>query len=339
MATTCHINSSFSSSNTNKSMSNISSYHAITAGSISGCLSIIACHPLDVIRTKLQTSDINKVIITNANNKISIDVSLIQELKDLLFHFHSSDKFGLGGLYRGFFPPFCAQAIYKAIIFGSNNICNKYIFHNEKTYKTILYSGIFAGTINSLIVAPVEFIRTTQIANQSNIISAIRHINYTTVGLGYRSLWINILPTILRDGPGVGLYFLTFEYMKDVFTSLLRYHDNTITYLPLQYRVLAGSISGIAFWIWAYPLDTIKAVMETKYAKSNIRLRIGLLPTLFDITTGTGSTSIGNKQSINIFKLYRALPTAIARGIPSAAITLTSYDTIIHSIYKNQQQF
>src|SRR5690242_5815735 len=117
-------------------------YKSIIAGSISGMTSVIICHPLDTIRTRLQTSP-----------------------KRFNGFFHSCYLTlryeGINGFYRGFFPPFISQGLYKAVIFTSSDyICrtlNKYT--SFANIINISISGAVAGGINSFIVTPVELIR------------------------------------------------------------------------------------------------------------------------------------------------------------------------------------
>lgn len=243
----------------------------VIAGSLSGCLSILICHPIDVLRTKSQTG----------NNLIG----LRQE--------------SISTLYRGFLGPFLAQGVYKAVIFSSNSWCKRAVFSNDSSSQSILLSGCFAGCVNSFVVAPVEFCRTQAVLSNT---TSLYQFSKLTPGQLFRCL----VPTMLRDGPGMAFYLLVFQSLRERSDSSL---TNT---------VLAGCASGVAFWTWALPLDTVKARMESRWAAHP------------DASAGSPvAATLRSLRREGAWSLYRAWPYAYGRGIPAAAITLTTYDRCI----------
>jgi solute carrier family 25 carnitine/acylcarnitine transporter 20/29 len=91
--------------------------------------------------------------------------------------------------------------------------------------------------------------------------------------------------------------------------------SSTTTFLI---KLLSGSFAGVGFWLWAFPVDTIKTVMESS-SKSSPKM----YPTIIQLLKEGG-----------INRLYRGWSIAIARGIPSAAVTLTTYDYCIEFLTK-----
>ena len=90
--------------------------------------------------------------------------------------------------------------------------------------------------------------------------------------------------------------------------------------------MIAGAFSGIAFWLYALPVDTIKTIIEAdkQYMmdRTNVRLWGKILTTV-------------RKQG-GVLSLYKALPVALLRGIPGAMITLSAYDAIFDMLtYKD----
>ena len=71
--------------------------------------------------------------------------------------------------------------------------------------------------------------------------------------------------------------------------------------------VLSGATAGVAFWIWALPVDTIKTWIQNGTARN-------LRHALAQITTRT-----------KLAQLFRGWPMAYGRGAPSAAITVSTY--------------
>lgn len=204
--------------------------NCLLAGSLSGMLSVIVCHPMDVIRTKIQAS---------GNTQISyraITAERLQNAQTVL------------SLYRGLTGPFIAQSLYKSIIFATNSLSQRHIFNNDNSARSLLISGCISGSVNALVVAPVEIIRSRQIllnqaaagrgANGSSVPSSSK----TLLGAartvvhegGVLSLWRALPLTVLRDGPGVG-YASDIDYKKYTINLNLHYHISwKLCFLSMQ---------------------------------------------------------------------------------------------------------
>lgn len=280
-----------------------SSLHTLVAGSISGSLSVLVCHPMDVIRTRIQTSP------PGTSWMDSLKVSIKNE--------------GVGVLYRGLVGPFYAQALYKSIIFTSNTIFGKLI-PGQADFKKTFITGTLSGMTNAIVVSPIELIRTSQIVYKEPFFQCLKLV-YRNQGLF--AFWKSLFPTIMRDGPGIGFYLFGFDFAKkklpsDVFT-------------PLQTKLVAGSFAGIAFWCWALPLDTIKTTIE---AERNAQGKPASSLTLFFRTTsrilGGSDPNYPGNFAARLKGLYRPWLLAISRGIPAAAVTLTTYDYVIEYLSK-----
>jgi solute carrier family 25 (mitochondrial carnitine/acylcarnitine transporter), member 20/29 len=271
-------------------------HRAILAGSLSGMAAVTVCHPFDVLRTKIQTS-----------SHLSVSVAI-----------RSTFNQGLSSLYQGFAFPFIAQTIYKSVIFSTNTLSKQYIFQGDTSKKSLLLSGIIAGSVNATIVAPVEIVRTHQILsnNTTEVPTIIQVLKNLKSKFGLSVLWTGLIPTILRDGPGIGLYLLAFEETKRILISKYSTNQSTPT---LWMRVVSGSVAGVAFWTWAIPIDTIKTKIESAYKQQNVHI---------------GGFQIASKVSkdLSLIGMYRALPLAYMRGIPSATVTLTVYDMVMDSL-------
>lgn len=291
-------------------MMTVNTQDSLLAGSIAGSASVLICHPLDVVRTTVQL-----------NPQLS--------LRNCASQIYTS--YGLPGFYKGIVAPFLAQSTYKAVIFTSNAITKQYLFPNRHSAATIFWSGCIAGSINALFVAPVELIRTAEImvANSQNgaksITSTLYHIINSS---GFTNLWRGSIPTVLRDGPGVGFYMLAFEVAKKEISKITDHKKG----IPLWARIFAGSCAGLFFWIWALPVDTIKTVIESKIMKDindHPSLRQTVRPSFRQPKVLLSLLHDSVHELMNhggVFAFYRAWPAALGRGIPAAAVTLTTYD-------------
>ena len=268
----------------------------LIAGSCSGCAGVLVCHPFDVVRTRVQSSLIQR--------------GPVDCLRDVI------KELGPRGLYAGFLGPFFAQALYKAVIFTTNSWVNKNIFPGKKTSQTLFLSGAIAGSLNAVIVAPVELLRTRQIVSVS-------HQNYFAVVRtllsdgGVRGMFRGLIPAIARDGPGIGVYFLTFDHAKRFLTPSSSQNGSMPSASnSLFIKLLSGSFAGIAFWTLALPVDTVKTIFE-----SSVNMNKSFALQCSDVYKSI--LERGGWKS-----LYRAWPVAIGRGIPSAAVTLTTFDIV-----------
>ena len=292
------------------------------AGSVAGFASITVCHPFDVIRTKIQLSKTH--------------TTALRVLKTQ----------SLFTLYTGFSGPFFAQGIYKSTVFVTNSYSNKILFQDIISYKATFVSGLIAGAINSFVVCPVEFIRTRSITSGPN------SVNRSTF-----KLWQSIVPTVLRDSPGVAVYFLTFQMGKDLGKTLLENSSSKVNNEShssggLQnafiVKLVAASLAGVTYWIWALPIDAIKTNIEYSLNRSHNNSSINhppVLPAISGAVEQYSSFRHMAQVTRNILKtqgggfrsLYRGWGVAVSRGIPSAAITLNTYDYAIDYLKKRDE--
>jgi solute carrier family 25 carnitine/acylcarnitine transporter 20/29 len=233
----------------------------------------------------------------------------------------------VNGLYRGVVGPFFAQAVYKSVIFTTNTLVNTYVFTNpHKTATTIFLSGAIAGSMNAFIVSPIEIIRTRQILHPHyGFLQTFRGI--VTEG-GLASLWRGLVPAMFRDGPGIGMYLLTFEYCKKAWEPppppQQEGSSGVVASPSLWPKLLAGACAGVAFWAVALPIDTIKANIEASPGRTSWnRLVAEQLRMVSDRGVG---------------HLFRAWPVAFGRGIPSAAVTLTTFDVMTEWLVRRRVQ-
>jgi hypothetical protein len=234
---------------------------------------------------------------------------------------------GVAGFYKGFAAPFLAQGLYKSVIFGCNNFISRYVFKQGNRPWQTMTSGAIAGAINSFVVCPVELIRSQQIIEHASsahkspsLISCASNV-YRQHGVS--GFFRGISSTILRDSIGLAVYFLTFVEIKKMFGD------------SVFVKLTAGAASGMVFWVVVLPIDTVKTIIQTAPIGSGTRSIQGVLQTLSEGRTSDGSSSSMGRGWGAVFKrLYSSLPIAVARGIPGAAITLTTYDVVSEALQK-----
>ncbi len=164
---------------------------------------------------------------------------------------------GLRGFYKGLSAPLGAQALYKSVIFATNAKMRSWIGDSGGGLGVFI-CGAASGFVNSAVVSPVELIRAKLMLQSSasvpgDVKPAI--VRLSPVGVvrdivskqGVLGLWHGYRPTVLRDGPGMGFFFLLFELSKRALAPA----DGSP--VPLSSMLLAGSAAGIGYALPRHP--------------------------------------------------------------------------------------
>ncbi len=152
-------------------------------------------------------------------------------------------KLTLHNLYRGLTAPLIGVGIEKAIVFGTYNYF--------KDSCGIPISGAISGLAASLVVSPYERIKIMRQTNQK--------INFSP-----KFLFKGISATFTREVPGFAIYFSTYETLKDNFYTK---KNKDITIMS---SFIFGGLSGTMAWIFIYPQDRIKTIIQSNKTNENI---------------------------------------------------------------------
>ena len=264
------------------------SHSPVRCGVVAGMASQIICHPIDTIRTRLQF-----------DRFVGLRHCVWNTLK------HEGSR----GLYKGLSAPLIAQGLYKAVIFSVNSRVNVFLRQKDIQTGTSVISGGIAGAANSIFVTPVELVRNRLQMNYSTSrsLGPISVISQTVSKHGVRALFKGYLATVLRDGPGVAMYFASFEALRQRRDAE---KGNEGHFLNLLF---SSSVAGLCFWIWALPVDTAKTAIQ---ASRNER-RSG-----YDVVVRM------YKHEGGFLRFFRGWQAAYIRGIPGATVTLVVYGSL-----------
>lgn len=151
------------------------------------------------------------------------------------------DAIKSGSLYRGLSAPLVGVMIEKSIVFG-------FYEKSKLLIKNDFINGIIGGLMCSIIVTPIDKIK-------------IHYQNKTIDNkLKLKSIYRGFIPTVLRETPGFGIYFSTYNYLNNNYNNDKNLGKNFIF----------GSLSGLSAWLFIYPMDLIK----TKIQSSNEKIQI-----------------------------------------------------------------
>ena len=152
------------------------------------------------------------------------------------------DAIKSGSLYRGLSAPLIGVMIEKSIVFG-------FYEKSKLLIKNDFINGIIGGLMCSLIVTPIDKIKIHyQNKNVDN-------------KLMLKGLYRGFIPTVLRETPGFGIYFCTYNHLNYNYN----YNKN------LGKHFIFGSLSGLSAWLFIYPMDLIKTKIQSSTEKIEIK--------------------------------------------------------------------
>jgi len=203
------------------------------AGCVGGAAGVLAGHPLDTIKARLQTGKPGTY-----RGPWHCFTSIIK-------------KDRLPGLYKGMSSPLSSLTLVNAIVFGVHGTVAKQ-FDDQKAILTHFIAGCSAGVAQAFIAAPTELLKVRVQVNE-NMRSPYHCLRTILRESGSRTLLRGMLATQLRDAPGLGVYFASYEYLARSMSK-----DGTMEALTSLQLLLAGGFAGMLSWLFNYPTDVIK---------------------------------------------------------------------------------
>jgi solute carrier family 25 (mitochondrial carnitine/acylcarnitine transporter), member 20/29 len=186
------------------------------------------------------------------------------------------DAIKMKSLYAGLTAPLIGIMFEKSIVFGFYDKSKQYGFNN-------FTSGLIGGFMSTVVVTPIDRIK---ISYQNKEM------------LNIRNLYKGFTPTIFRETPGFGIYFYTYNKLKERF--------NGAESAPKTF--LFGAISGLSAWVFIYPSDLIKTNYQSEHNGNR---------TLSQTIKAIIGTNNPNNSILKSFKnLYKGFNLAIMRAMP-----------------------
>jgi len=272
----------------------------LIAGAIAGSASIIVGHPLDTLKVQLQTTSCNNTYLSNGNN---------------LSFGNMYKKNTLSSLFRGITAPLASIALVNSLKFYSFGVSTQLwnemkVFNNNRSDDKLLQSfvsGSFSGFVKCFIICPMELVKC-RIQYQSTPVSGpLPIITSIYKSHGIRGLYHGWWASIYREVPGCGIYFCTYDYLKEKIKAI----NNTSNDWVIS--SFAGGVSGCVTWAAVYPIDVIKTRFQTKELPQNGVWHVG-------------------KQLIHKHgwrSLYRGLNITLIRAFPVNAIIFPTYEYVL----------
>ncbi|KAI3635244.1 hypothetical protein MIR68_006810 [Amoeboaphelidium protococcarum] len=306
------------------------------AGTLGGLAGVIAGHPFDTIKVRLQSQNSLKPKYSGTLNCL---LTIIKEEKIL-------------GLYKGISSPLIGVAIVNALLFGVygailhaqmgskyNAVDENGIVH-QPTLSQIFVAGSGSGFVNSIISSPMELIKIKlqnqgapglfQTTTQIDQISAVKKLNMLSCAKqifnanGFRGLSRGFTATVIRDTPSYGAYFVSYE----ILCRYLAPPGTDPKELSGARLMLAGGLGGIIGWASTYPADVVKTIIQTD---PNLTQKNSKPIQISDCLKGHLDGRYGN----GVQSLFKGLWATILRAFPTNVAILSTYHVTMEYFRKS----
>ena len=216
--------------------------HEVTASTGAGCASTLLGHPLDTIKTHLQSS--------------SHRVSALEVIRRL----------GFRGLFRGMGPPLCNAVVMNTIMFSVFDQVKYWTAsppterESPSSFSSSMVAGIFSGFATACFSTPTDRIKILAQLSKPHNMNGITHSSNAI------NSW-TIFKNIILQSRGGGITTLYRGHMinlgrEGVFTMIYLGLYDQLSPQTYWQIALTSSFTGALAWIGSYPLDTIKTIIQ-----------------------------------------------------------------------------
>lgn len=279
----------------------------VIAGTISGVAGVLAGHPFDTVKVRLQSQPHPANGTVLYRNTLHCFLAIAQQE-------------GLRGLFKGVSSPLVGVTAINTLLFGVYGFfleCQMPMgTATQPTLDQIFIAGAGSGLINSFISSPVELAKI-QLQNQRNrpgyFKSPSHCLRHTYRAFGITGVYRGLLATVLRETPSYGVYFACFEWLRQLGTT-----EENGGHLDNGSLMLAGGFSGIAAWMSTYPMDVIKTRLQAQTLLKKHPIDASPYKGIIDCFRTILRTE-------GLAGFYRGSTATIIRAFPTNAVIFTSY--------------
>ncbi|KAL7538037.1 hypothetical protein ACHAWF_005975 [Thalassiosira exigua] len=275
------------------------------AGSIAGCAGQMVGHPLDSIKTRLQSEALKISPSGASSSAYRCALTIYQEG-------------GFRAFFRGLSLPLCSKSFEQCIAFGIKSAAEnalKDLNIREGSLRTGL-SGAVAGATTSLILTPVYLVKVqlqvTPKYGNGSLGGPIAALKGTLNKLGIFGLYTGAVPIFLGTTIGYGFRFCTYEKVSDAM-------ETSFGFGRVGATVIGGGMAGMATWASHYPLDLVSSRMEASVALGSPRL-----------TMSEHFKEIYAQSGMRGF--FRGLGPCLLRAFPVNATIFFTYDLCLSKL-------
>ncbi|KAL6874694.1 hypothetical protein ACP4OV_013359 [Aristida adscensionis] len=288
------------------------------AGGVGGMAGVLAGHPLDTLRIRLQQPPPPVSPGITAARRPPSAAALLRGIL-------SAE--GPSALYRGMGAPLASVAFQNAMVFQVYAILSRSIdpesssISDPPSYTSVTLAGVGTGALQTLILSPVELVKIRlqleaaghkrrRPAGHHGPVDMARDILRRE---GLRGIYRGLTVTALRDAPAHGVYFWTYEYARERLHPGCRRNGDE----SLATMLVAGGLAGVASWVCCYPLDVVKSRLQAQQPAFPARYR------------GVVDCFRRSVREEGLPVLWRGLGTAVARAFVVNGAIFSAYELAV----------
>jgi len=298
------------------------SWPHLVAGGVAGMAGAVVTSPLEVVKTRFQSSVGTNMITSLGDVRVQHQVARYSRIWTTLTHIVMQE--GVQGLYRGLAPTLMGVAPSRAIYFwvystakASLNTSSSLPPNTEVVH---VLSAATAGLLSSCTTNPLWVIKTRMQLEREraspSLVSIVRTI-YSERGV--RGFWRGVSASAYGISETV-MHFVIYEKLKQQWldwdsqltgSSGLSKKRTVRDFLALM---LCGAVSKTVATSLAYPHE----VARTRLREAGTKYH-----------TFWSTLAIVHREE-GLAGLYRGLGTNLLRQIPNAAVMMSTYELVVY---------
>jgi len=286
----------------------------LIGGGVGGTVGAIVTCPLEVVKTRLQSSNISFHSNVDSGTQVRLGYSRIWSCL-----VHISAQEGVSGLFRGLGPTLIGVAPARSIYFWAYSTAKKWLNVRlpADTAPVHILSAASAGLASSCTTNPLWVIKTRlqlESEKKSSSIGSIIIKIYRESGL--RGFWAGITASAWGISETV-VHFVIYEELKRRLEKSrgggVERKKSAVDFLGLM---LCGGVSKTIATCLAYPHEVARTRLREAGNKYN---------------TFWGTIAMVYKQEGKT-GLYRGLGTNLVRQIPNTAVMMATYELVVYAV-------
>ncbi|KAG2208178.1 hypothetical protein INT46_005853 [Mucor plumbeus] len=302
------------------------SYVHFVAGGIGGLIGAVFTSPLDVVKTRLQSTFYQQGIEKGIKHTGPIWGHFIETGK-LLVQIKQIE--GIQGYFKGLGPNLVGVIPARAINFYTYGNGKKFyseLNHGEETAIVHLASAATAGIVTSTVTNPIWVVKTRlQLQGKQRIYT--NSFNCTLNILkqeGMKGLYKGMSASYLGVAEGT-IQWVIYENLKKRWAHSPAQMENKLTVGGKSAQAWFGNLGAAAVAklvaaCIAYPHEVIRTRLREPIPKNGVAKYTGLLQTLKLVAKEEG-----------VVALYGGMSAHLMRVVPNAAIMFFCYEAILHN--------
>ncbi|XP_064385092.1 solute carrier family 25 member 36-A-like [Halichondria panicea] len=295
----------------------------LLAGGLAGAVGTMVTCPLEVIKTRLQSS-VGQNVLQNVQlyRVLSLQTAsagggvAIASTTPLVYFRHMLQTEGLSALFKGLSPSLIGIMPTRALYFTSYAQA-KQMFNNIFSYESPavhLCSAVSAGVVTSTVTSPIWVVKT-QMQLECSRLTAQRCVKQIFKMDGIRGFYRGLTASYAGLSE-TAIHFVIYEHIK----KTIKAHNQT---LELKDCMLAAGISKLTASSICYPHEVCRTRLRQKVAREHRKYH-SFFQTLLKISREEGTRG-----------LYGGMTPHLCRVVPNTVIVFLTYEAIIRMVQES----